>query len=51
MPSDRIQVAVAVMEQKLVARPLNFLLKQIHEVMAVYFPSDKRAGISSQSPL
>ena len=51
MPPDRIQVAVAVVEQKLMARPLNFPLEQIYEVAAVYFPSDKRAGINSESPL
>ncbi len=51
MPSDCIQVAVAVMEEELVVRSFNSPLKQIHEVMTIYLPADQIMKINSKSSL
>jgi len=44
MPSDRVQVCVAVMEQELVVGAVHPPLKEIHEVMTVYHPAQRRTG-------
>lgn len=44
VPSDCVQVGVAIMKHKLVLRPCGFPLKQIHEVMAIYVSADQRTA-------
>ena len=48
VPSDRVQEGVAVVEQKLVVRPFNSLLEQIHEVVAIDLPAETRTQTLSR---
>lgn len=51
VPSDSVQVGIAVMKQKLVLGPVDSPLKQIHEVVAVDVPADRSTDGSRGSKL
>lgn len=51
VPSDRVHVAVAVMEEEFMLGPLGSALKQLHEVMAIYLPALPKREINKQAAM
>lgn len=50
-PSDRVHVAVAVMEEEFMLGPLGSALKQLHEVMAIYLPAVPKREMNKQAAM
>lgn len=51
VPSDRVHVAVAVMEEEFMLGPFGSALKQLHEVMAIYLPAVPKREINKQAAM
>lgn len=51
VPSDRVHVAVAVMEEEFMFGPLGSALKQLHEVMAIYLTAVPKREINKQAAM